>query len=373
MKGSNMKRTLAARQHGIETLACGVGLAVLLGASLALGAFQARAAEDAMPVPAVASTGTAAKAKAPAPPVPGGLTREEPASPREAGDFTIVVLPDTQFYTSERNGGQAAMFVAQAEWIISNRVSRNIAYVATEGDISNDGSGVVTQWRNATNALYRLEDPVRTGLPDGIPYGAVVGNHDTYNGGTGRFNEYFGVGHFAGHAYYGGHYGTNNDSHVDLFSAGGQDFIVLALTMAAGSNSAVMQWADGVLASNANRRAIVVTHSLLNPAPWPEPASWTKEGPSIFQTMARHPNVFLMLCGHRHGEGRRHETVGDRAIDIVLADYQASVNGGNGYLRLLEVSPARKTLTVKTFSPWAGMWATNAASFFTLDYPPRAP
>lgn len=298
------------------------------------------------------------------------LSPQEPVSTPAPGDFAMVALPDTQMYTAGVQGGRPEMFTAQVDWIISNRVSRNIVYVTTEGDISNDGGKIAAQWHRATNALYRLEDPVRTGLPDGLPYSAVVGNHDTYYGGTALFNTFFGADHFAGHSYYGGHYGTNNDSHYDLLRAGGQDFIVLALTMAAGSDSNLLAWANAVLHSNVNRRAIVVTHSLLNPAPWPQPAAWTKEGPAIFTALTNNPNLFLMLCGHRHGEGRRHEAVGSgRAIDVVLADYQDYPNGGDGFLRLLEFSPTRGTIRVKTFSPWTGQWSTNAASCFSLAWP----
>jgi len=321
--------------------------------------------------PSATSTNRATPKKGEAP-SPTGLTDREPTTAAAPGDFAIVALPDTQFYTASQRGGLPEMFTAQTEWIISNRVSRPIVYVALEGDISNDGNGVVTQWRNATNALYRLEDPARTDLPDGIPYGVAVGNHDTYNGGTGKFNQFFGTNRFAGHAYYGGNYGTNNDSHFDLFSAGGMDFIVLSLTMAAGSNPELMRWANTVLQSNVNRRAIVVTHSLLNPAPWPTPASWTPEGPAIFAGLTNNPNLFLMLCGHRHGQGRRHEPVGDggRYVDVLLADYQSSTNGGNGFLRLMEFSPSNHAIRVKSFSPWSGQWSTNSDGFFTLEWPP---
>src|SRR5689334_2471665 len=47
--------------------------------------------------------------------------------------FSIIVLPDTQYYTEEpqgNNGGNAAMFNAQTTWIANNRQSMNIVYVA---------------------------------------------------------------------------------------------------------------------------------------------------------------------------------------------------------------------------------------------------
>ena len=99
--------------------------------------------------------------------VPGNLTatfygREAP-TPLPGPDFCIVVMPDTQMYTGELSGGKKTMMIAQTEWAITNRVSRNVAYVTQLGDISNNGDTpiYISQWRNATNAMYRLENPSR--------------------------------------------------------------------------------------------------------------------------------------------------------------------------------------------------------------------
>src|ERR1051325_344526 len=73
---------------------------------------------------------------------PGSLTVRyygRVADSNAAADFAIVALPDTQFYTGVLNGGQPEMFYAQAEWIITNRIPRNIVYVAGLGDISQNG------------------------------------------------------------------------------------------------------------------------------------------------------------------------------------------------------------------------------------------
>ena len=70
---------------------------------------------------------------------PGDLTvtfygREAP-TPAIGPDFCMVVMPDTQNYTAQNNGGTKAMMIAQTEWAISNRLSRNVAYVTQLGDI----------------------------------------------------------------------------------------------------------------------------------------------------------------------------------------------------------------------------------------------
>lgn len=296
-------------------------------------------------------------------------------------DFTIVALADTQMYTAQKSGGTISMFTSQTDWIVNNRVASNIVYVTGEGDITDEGdeSGYEYEWQNATNAFYRLGDPVRTGLTDGIPFGVVVGNHDMKTDGAPTdvaltwFNKYFGTNYFQGRGYYGGHYGTDNANHYDLFSAGGMNFIALSLEMGAGSNSDIMAWANGVLQSNVNRRAIVTTHSMLNPAPWPTPADWTLEGPEIFNGLTNNPNLFLMMCGHMHGEGRRHEAVGDHYVDVLLADWQDGVpdgtqNGGDGYLRILQFSPSNNQIRVSSCSPYVNQYLTGIDSQFTLDY-----
>jgi DNA polymerase II small subunit/DNA polymerase delta subunit B len=115
-------------------------------------------------------------------------------------DFTIAVLPDTQYYSEESQGGNKNLFIAQTDWIVKNQKKENIAYVIHVGDIVDKGDSKPEQWDNAVDALYRLEKPL-PGLPYGIPYGVTVGNHDQYpsqfpvSGKTYYYNKYFGVKH----------------------------------------------------------------------------------------------------------------------------------------------------------------------------------
>ena len=130
-----------------------------------------------------------------------------------------------------------------------------------------------------------------------------------------------------------------------------------------------MRWANEVLRAHANRQAIVVTHSLLWSAAWPHPAPWTREGLKMFSALTNNPNLFLMLCGHRQGEGRRHEILGGgQSVDVLLSDYQRYANGGNGFMRLMEFSPGNQAIRVKTFSPWTAQWTTNTDGCFSLAW-----
>jgi len=286
-------------------------------------------------------------------------------------DFTIAVLPDSQYYCAPARRGLPAMFSAQTDWIVTNRLAWNIVYVAHLGDIVDTGSNL-TQWRNATNALYRLENPLTTGLPDGIPYGAAVGNHDQAPSGdpdgasTTYYNRYLGASHFAGKAYYGGYFGTNNDSHFDLFSGGGLDFIAVYLEYDSSANAAVLAWANALLQIYSDRRAIVVSHYIGRPA---TPSTFGSQGGTIYEALKANTNLFLMLCGHVNGEGSREDIYNGNTIRTLVSDYQFRPGGGSGFLRLLRFSPAWNSVRVFSYSPWITEYETDADSQFEFAYP----
>ena len=71
-----------------------------------------------------------------------------------APDFSIVVLPDTQFYSET----YPAIFAAQTQWAIDTRSTLNTVFVTHLGDIVNvDAAG---EWANAKAAISLL-DPAR--------------------------------------------------------------------------------------------------------------------------------------------------------------------------------------------------------------------
>ena len=141
------------------------------------------------------------------------------ASQSLAQDFSIIVLPDTQFYSQDNPQD----FQNMTQWIVANRSALNIAYVVHVGDVVNIADQQY-QWDNADAAMGILEDPVGTSLTDGIPYGICPGNHDQSPfgdpDGTQNYNLYFGESRFSTRGYYGGYYGSDNDNQFSLFSAG---------------------------------------------------------------------------------------------------------------------------------------------------------
>ncbi len=276
-------------------------------------------------------------------------------------DFTVIAMPDTQHYTD--GVGDAANFAAQTQWIVDNRELRNIVFVTGLGDIVENGNASDAEWQIAHNAYSLIEDPLTTLLADGIPFGLAVGNHDQspIGGGSGasttKYNQYFGVSRFSGRGYYGGHHGSDNDNNYELFSAGGMDFIVIHFEYDTTPEQAVLDWADALLTTHSDRRAILTTHYMINQG---NPGSWGAQGQALYNALSDHPNLFLMLGGHIHGEGRRQDTaVNGNVVTTLLSDYQDLPNGGNGFLRIMQFSPANDAITVYTYSPVLDQYGTD--------------
>ncbi len=288
-------------------------------------------------------------------------------------DFTIGTLPDTQFYSATMNGGTPPMFQAQTDWYIANRSNLNLRFVTHLGDITQRGQngGNNVEWRAATNAMYRLENPLTTLLSNGIPYGLGVGNHDQSPIGTGDtgdtsfFNQFFGIAHFIGYDYYGGYFGTNNDNSFQFFSGGGMDFIIIHMDYDTTPMPAVLAWADNLLKTYPNHRAIVTSHWIVNTG---FDATFSAQGQAIYNALRTNANFFLMLCGHIAGEGQRSDEFQGRTVHSLLSDYQARDNGGDGWLRYYTFSPSNNVIRAYTYSPWLNQYETDADSQFILPY-----
>jgi hypothetical protein len=315
--------------------------------------------------------------------VPSKLVTNAASGP----DFMIAVIPDTQTYTGQSTTYHSVigMFYAQVNWIVNHRIDSNIVYVVHLGDISENGEDPTrspVQWRRADTAMAKLDVA-------GIPYGMAVGNHDQGNhdpvgGGvnnndrgscfstTTYYNQYFGFAtpRFSGMPFYGGHYGSNNDSHYDLFSAGGLDFIAIYIEYDDHTDAASVterdnmnNWARGLLTGPyANRKAIIVTHYAGSPA---TPSVYSAQTQEIYNKVKSCPNVFMFLGGHVNGEGYRQDTYAGKTIKTFVSDYQFRTLGGNGYMRLMKFSTAKDLIRVRTFSPFISQYETDSDSQFS--------
>ncbi len=277
---------------------------------------------------------------------------------RTRRDFTIVALPDTQFYCSD----YPETFFAQSQWILDHRESDNIVAVLHLGDIV-DNADDTGQWDVADAAIGMLESEPN------LPILLSVGNHDqSPNGepkGTQNFNRYFPASRFASRRWYGGHYGDDNDNHYILFEGGGLKLVAVTLEFDESPNADVIAWADGVLKAHADRKAIVVTHfAMLSDLVLNVPS---KQGRTLLEKLAAdNPNVIMMLGGHFCETGRRFDVFGGRVVYTVLADYQCRPGGGGGWMRVMRFSPADNVVRVRTISPTKDAELTRRRHRFEL-------
>jgi Concanavalin A-like lectin/glucanases superfamily/Calcineurin-like phosphoesterase len=282
-----------------------------------------------------------------------------------ADDFTIVVLPDTQYYSDVGTaaGGSPEYFHDQTQWVRDNREAYDIVAVIHNGDIVNHGAAP-EEWEIADAAMARLETP-EPELPAGVPYGVCIGNNDqdapTLAGATLGFNQHFGVERFAGRPYYGGHFADDNDENWFTFQAGGLQFVVVDLQFDTSPDPAVNAWARSIFEAHPAAFGILNTHYILGGS-----GSFGVQGQAIYDELRATDNVQLMTCGHISAESRRTDVYEGNVIHSMLADYQSDGDGGSGYLRIWEFSPANDELTVRSYSPSLDRWLTDDDSEFTL-------
>jgi hypothetical protein len=289
-------------------------------------------------------------------------------------DFTVIAIPDTQFYSQDF----PEQFDAQTGWIVDNKDALDIRFVTHLGDCVNRGDSEAFQWTNADASMSLIESSAATQLVDGMPWGVAPGNKDQtpvgdagtladQGGTTNLYNQTFGVTRFQGRGYYGGHYGTNNDNSYQLFRASGMDFIAIHLEYDDRPTSPlrddVLLWADSLLETHGDRRAIVTSHFLLTPS-----GVFSLQGQEVYDALKDNPNLFLMLAGHRSVAARRSDTFNGSKVDTLMSDYQNQANGGNGWLRVLTFSPANDEIRVRTYSPTLDQFWDDPANGFDLVY-----
>jgi len=270
-------------------------------------------------------------------------------------NFTIIALPDTQYY-SER---YPSIFDNQTQWIIENIESMNIVFVTHLGDLV-DHWWVPEEYENANTSMSKLDG--------NIPYGILPGNHDgaELGGDFYYYNKYFGFERYQNEIWYGGAFQNINTNNYQLFSAAGDNYLILHIQN--DPNDEVLTWAGNVIANHPNHRVIVSTHYYIE---WSrEGAPRSDVGNRIWEKLVvpHSDQIFMVLCGHVERERVRTDLVGEHEVIQMVSDYQDRNNGGNGFLRILTFSPINDKIYVKTYSPYLNKFELDSDSEFTLDY-----
>ncbi|WP_201741591.1 DNRLRE domain-containing protein [Salinigranum halophilum] len=304
-----------------------------------------------------------------------------------SGDpWSIVALPDTQKYAEQES--LASFPKEQTQWIVDNKDAENIRFVSHEGDIVENADREV-EWQRMNEAMSILDSEV--------PYSLVTGNHDyatlwDRSSSTALYEQYLGPSRFEGESWFGGR-GPGDDglSTYQLFSAGGYDFLHLALEWEPPGRvddpSTTLGWAQDILNRYPDRPTILTTHSYLQDAPG-ERADFVQEadnngnsGETVWRKLvAPNPQVFMILSGHFHDRtgsdnGEYHQTsTNNVGLDVyeMVANYQNYADGGDGWLRLLRFDPGGGSddsdrIAVETYSPTRGEYRMDSSSEFGFD------
>jgi len=307
-----------------------------------------------------------------------------PPLPFVRGSWTLVMLPDTQVYVMR----YPHIFDSQTRWIVKNRRKHNIAFVLHVGDIVNNNN--LPQWKHARNSLRILDGKV--------PYALAPGNHDF--GTKGRadtretmFNLLFPLERARKQPTFGGVFEADRlDNSYHLFSAGGVDWITLALEF--GPRDEVVAWAGRVLEDHPDRQAVLATHAYLysddtrydhrrrpdqhwNPYRYgvSGQSGGVNDGEDLWQKLvSRHANMAFVVSGHVLNDGLgllSSQGRSGRTVHQMLANYQMKNQGGDGYLRLLEFLPGNRRIQVKTYSPYRNRYKTDPQNQFVLEWKPE--
>jgi hypothetical protein len=291
--------------------------------------------------------------------------------------FSIIILPDTQYYTSRFTD----IIYQQMDWIAKNKNHLNIQYVVHMGDITDDNKE--SAWQVASKSYEILENA-------GIPYSVICGDNDIKNPVTNNYdgirhteflNRYFPVSRFdkPGSWWKGGFFEPGKiDNYYCLFNYREYKFMIMNLEIA--PRTAVLKWADQICSQNGSEKVIVVTHDYLDSEGkrLDDLKSFGMNGKDlngkpkgnnadeIFKKLIKkQPNILMVLCGHKDGTFEKtvkisKDTEKTRKVFEILTDFQdeklkgSDEKSGKGWLRVLKIYPEKNEFVLSTVSALTG-------------------
>jgi len=212
-----------------------------------------------------------------------------PTADQSRGEWTLVVIPDTQGYVEPwpEQGFAWSEVKSTFEWLPTVRDQLNIQVVQSVGDMGEFYIG-----HNAS-AWGRIQYLYTYLMDRGIPAIPAAGNHEWENDHDFVWmNNYFDLSDYQQHSWWGGHYDGMQNTY-QLFTIGNEDYLFITIQYEAGSTSNpavgrqdVVDWAEGVVAAHPRRKVIFTSH-------------WNENTDHFSQIIARYSNVVMTLAGHQ--------------------------------------------------------------------------
>ena len=293
--------------------------------------------------------------------------------------FSIILLPDTQHYTSS----YPDIIYKQMNWIVENNKSLNIRYVIHLGDITNNNKEYA--WEVADSSFRILENAR-------VPYSIVYGDNDMKNPSKNYYDgkrhteflhRYFPVSRFENQSSWwkGGFFDPEKiDNYYCLFNYKVNEYLIMNLEIA--PRSVVLNWADSIISSYPSRKVFIVTHDYLdrNGNRLNDLNTFALDGKDkkgklkgnnaedIFKKLVKkNSNIILVLCGHKEGTFEKEvkiklskDSPETRKVIEILSDFQderlkgTDEKSGKGLLRVLKIYPEKNEIAISTVSALTG-------------------
>lgn len=331
--------------------------------------------------------------------------------------WSMIFIPDVQNYV--KFGRNQPILDLMMAWVEENIDSLNIKMLLCPGDlveqndrinrgISGNQSGA-KQWEFVAKTFDRLNGKV--------PYITATGNHDysydTNGHKKSRFKEFFPIDKnflnrkmITQNTLNSEGEETIENAAFEMVTPHGEKYLFLTIEFA--PRDTVVSWAKNVvdMEEYRNHKVVLLTHEYMNAKakrtsgemkvtcfnPYAINGFITKRkqvisdanrGEALWEKLINtSPNLQLVLCGHISGESfRTDKNRSGKTVNQMLFDAQSEGgghygNGGDGWLRILEFYPDKKTVKVKTFSPLFGVspstqrlaWRRDAANEFIFTF-----
>ncbi len=220
---------------------------------------------------------------------------------KSRGEWTLIVIPDTQHYSQNRPNAPIAHMRTAFDWVVSVVDSMNVKFVQGLGDITEDWDAR-WEWENSTSAWDKLYGEV--------PFMPIMGNHDVPY----MLNEYFPVSSFSDEPWYGGDFG-GIENNFALMRIGNEDYMFLHVEpydQYSEYRPAGMAWAQRTLAEHPNRKVILATHD-----------TWATDH-IVNNLLTRYDNIVMSNAGHVCQREARYTTSGPQGgvSHNFITDYQ---------------------------------------------------
>ena len=262
------------------------------------------------------------------------------------GVETVAWMSDTQHYANyAKNGLSPDIYPAMTGFLRDKAEEMNLVYVVHTGDLVHV-TNKEENWKVARAAMDLL---------DGIPTGVLAGNHDMdpEKGGYKLYEKYFGEKQYDQQSCYGESF-ENNRGHYDLVTICGRGYIFVYMSHAPDKNA--IRFMVKSFQKYPDRVGILCLHDFITTE-----GTLSEAGQMLRdEVVAKCPNVYMVLCGHRYGLYTLEDAFDDdgdgmkeRTVYEIMMNYQAAgKEGGGGYLRLMQFDEEAHEIRCVNYSPY---------------------